>query len=398
MKNLEEKFSIYRSMILGSSSGNQKSSNLSESMELSVLESTGEADPAKKIKTAIETLDHLAERHKSKAKLIRDISTELNQKGEKVIHALQLGNFKYIEEYPKSLNLLEVLVRTDGTRPSYLIENDRIDFSSGAKGDWEQILGASQDRIAEAMQCVGRVELSGEHLGSGFLIAPDLIATNQHVLQVIGQKKRDGSWTLQANAGIDFGRELKGRASKNPRKFKRLIFAGDEIDPANINHTKLDLALIELEPTRVEFLPKRILGIDGSSEWAAASRYTLTAGYPGDPGTAGLAYYGTEVLSMMFGFSYGYKRLSPGQILRPTSVVPGRVSYDASTLGGNSGSVILALGSEGFAAGIHYGGRSSDPRENWGHILSDRLADRGTIGQTALKDILTSYGAVISNS
>ena len=398
MKKYDDKLGQYRSMVFGQEATSNKARSIAESAENTSLESLSDIDQEAKIKTAIETLETLAQRHPKKAKLVHGISRELNDKGEKMLHALQVNNVKYFEEYPKSIELLEVIVRTDGTRPSYLLKNDRIDFSTGVKGEWDEILVASGDRIAGAMECLGRIELSGQHIGTGFLIAPDLIATNQHVLQDVGQRNRNGNWELRADAGIDFGRELNGIGSRTPRKLKAVAFAGDDIDPSSIDHTKLDLALIELEPIDTSFLPLHILGVERNPRWADTDRYIITAGYPGDPGLRGIGMYGTEVLSMIFDYNYGFKRLSPGKTMQTTAVFTGRATHDASTLGGNSGSLILSLGNEGFAAGIHYGGRTGEPRENWGHILGNKLQTKPNRQQNSLEDILKTYGAVISNN
>jgi endonuclease G len=55
----------------------------------------------------------------------------------------------------------------------------------------------------------------------------------------------------------------------------------------------------------------------------------------------------------IFGEVYDTKRLAPGQV---TGVQPGILLHDCSTLGGNSGSVLLDLTS-GEAVGLHFAGR-----------------------------------------
>jgi hypothetical protein len=65
-------------------------------------------------------------------------------------------------------------------------------------------------------------------------------------------------------------------------------------------------------------------------------------------------------------------------------------AHDATTLGGNSGSIVLVIGRENAAAGLHYGGRRSTPRENWGHILGLTLDKTGQSGKT-LRECLNEY-------
>jgi endonuclease G len=55
----------------------------------------------------------------------------------------------------------------------------------------------------------------------------------------------------------------------------------------------------------------------------------------------------------LFGDVYDKKRLAPGQIRQSG---PEELQHDCSTLGGNSGSVVLDLAT-GDALGIHFAGR-----------------------------------------
>ncbi|RZM27760.1 MAG: hypothetical protein EOO88_11540 [Pedobacter sp.] len=356
----------------------------------------GHADS--KLSTSIQALDILANENEENEKEILDMSQKLSIHGAGLLKALDSGNVKYFEEYPKSFALLEVLVRTDGSRPSYLIKQGKIDFSSGASTEWEGILTPDIDRIQDALACIGRVELTGIHIGTGFLIADNLIATNRHVLQAIASRQRDGSWAFKAGAGIDFGREFRGIDSLRPRQLTSVVYAGDEIK-TSIDHNSLDLALIALNECEEDGLPKKNLGIESATDWASEGKYIITAGYPGNPGLGGLTNYGTNVLNLLFKSTYGFKRLAPGQvILGEETAAPGQFSHDASTLGGNSGSPVVLLGTESIAAGIHYGGRLSFPRENWGHILAHYFDRKDSITNKSLRNCLEEYEVEIGAS
>jgi hypothetical protein len=56
-------------------------------------------------------------------------------------------------------------------------------------------------------------------------------------------------------------------------------------------------------------------------------------------------------------------------------------AHDATTLGGNSGSVVLVAGRETTAAALHYGGRATAPLGNFTHVLGSVLSE--TDGRSA---------------
>ena len=79
-----------------------------------------------------------------------------------------------------------------------------------------------------------------------------------------------------------------------------------------------------------------------------ASQYVATVGYP----AADSRIPEHELMSRLFGDKYNVKRLAPGQVQR---LADGLVLHDCSTLGGNSGSPVLALDT-GEVVGLHFGG------------------------------------------
>ena len=54
--------------------------------------------------------------------------------------------------------------------------------------------------------------------------------------------------------------------------------------------------------------------------------------------------------------------------------------------------MLLVPGREGAAAGLHYGGRRSDPRENWGHVLGRVLGEADKSSGKTLREILNQFG------
>ncbi|MFO1168589.1 MAG: hypothetical protein U1E19_10825 [Rhodoblastus sp.] len=152
---------------------------------------------------------------------------------------------------PGNLVNLETIVRTDGTRPSFMIRDGVPDLATSPAGDWTGAIEADNLDFRAALACVGRID-DPSHVqgfrGTGTLVAPNLVLTNRHVAQGIAVQAGNGAWTLKPNIAIDFGHEFKAQKSLNRRVVKSVVFAGAEpIDLNNVVHRKLDVALLELE-------------------------------------------------------------------------------------------------------------------------------------------------------
>ena len=309
-----------------------------------------------------------------------EIANKIVSEGDKAFRILRNEDEeKLARDKGKTLGMLEVIVRLDGSRPSFMIQNGEINRATSPLGSWKDALDASNDSLIEAISCVGRIDIpwmSPGFVGTGFLVQENLILTNRHVLQAAAQQRSDGSWKFHEETAIDFAHEFRATASRNRRALKRVVFCGpDEIDlNANINHKNLDLALIELEAATNENRPRKVLSIDKAPDWADPDIEIFTVGYPGKPI---LGTYTPTLLEQLFQSTFGYKRLAPGLIMPSgQNVQPWTLTHDATTLGGNSGSVVLVAGRETAAAGLHYGGQTTQPRQNWGHILGKILEQK----------------------
>lgn len=310
----------------------------------------------------------------------------------------------------KTIGALETIVRLDGSRPSFMIQNGEINRATSPLGTWANTLDTSNNSLIEAISCVGRIDIPwvpGGFIGTGFLIQENLILTNRHVLQLAARQDADGNWKVSNEAIIDFGHEFRGIQSQNRRQLKRVMFCGpDKIDlNASVDHKKLDLALIELEPATAVNRPSKVLSVDKAPDWTDSEPTIFTIGYPGKPPQDA---YSPILIEQLFQSTFGYKRLAPGLIMPSgQNVQPWTLSHDATTLGGNSGSVVLVAGRETAVAGLHYGGQNAQPRQNWGHILgrvleqpveptdsttSTAAGETATTAHEALIDLLEELG------
>jgi len=353
-------------------------------------------------------LDTASEQMHSAVKEHHEDSSEMHAavdavvgRGGDALKALSRNDAAMFAAEPDLAASLESIVRTDGSRPSFMIRGGAVDPTSSPVGTWKSTLDTSKELLDKAIKCVGRIDAAGAEQGfegTGFLIQKDLIMTNRHVLQVVADKHSSGEWKFKDGVAIDFGHEFRGTDKFPRRTFKSVAFAAkNEIDlEGPINHSNLDLVLIELTPSTGPTADLPVpLAVNVEPDWAGLGQTIYTIGYPGRPPFGSNP---TQLLDQLFKSTFGCKRLAPGLVIKSEVVTaPWTAAHDATTLGGNSGSVVLMIGQEQISAGLHYGGRSVDPRENWAHILGKTLdgVDERT-GKT-VRECLKKFEVVMSD-
>ncbi len=230
---------------------------------------------------------------------------------------------------------------------------------------WEGRLKQAKPALDRAIRAVGRVELKGGELdwvGTGWLVADTIMVTNRHVADV---------FAIRNGKGFTFkiGNDGPMRAS---------VDFLQEIDNANTLVFQLIKPLhIEPEPgPDISFFEIAVVGGDPKLatpiELAAQVKVTenvATIGYP--------AYDSRipepDLMERIYGKLYNKKRLAPGGV---TSVEPSRILHNCTTLGGNSGSVVLDLDS-GRALGLHFSGS----------FLATNYAVRSDVVKKVLADV-----------
>ncbi|MCK1280106.1 trypsin-like peptidase domain-containing protein [Bradyrhizobium sp. 61] len=352
----------------------------------------------RRVSVASEQLHFAVSEHLDDSKELHGFVDEIVGDGAEALKALSQNDAKKLATQPGLLASLEAIVRTDGSRPSFMIRNGEVDLTTSPVGAWKGDIETSRDLLVKGLQCVGRIDVPGSEQGfegTGFLIQKNLVMTNRHVLQVIAEKDGANHWKIKNGCSIDFGHEFRGTKQYPNRALKSVAFAAsDEIDlDAPVNHSNLDLVLIELsDPATAADNPPVPLGVDIAADWADLGQTIYTVGYPGRPI---LGANPTTLLEQLFKSTYGCKRLAPGVVVKSkVNVRPWTVTHDATTLSGNSGSVILVVGREQISAAIHYGGRTAEPRENWGHILGLTFDGVDATSGKSLRDCLNAFDVV----
>ncbi len=284
---------------------------------------------------------------------------------------------------------LEAIVRADGSRPSFLIRNGVVDFDSSPVGTWQGALLHSAEHLPGPLACVGRIDLDGEHEGTGFLVAGDVICTNRHVLQNVAVRSGK-QWQVRPNVSIDFGQEFRAQDSLDRREVLEVLYSGPDTVGDPVDYKKLDLVLLRVSPAAKA--GKQVLSVDIAPDWPDGAVDVYVVGYAAKPA----ANYSPSLLEQLFKVTWGKKRLAPGSTIKPRATSEAwTFGHDATTLNGNSGSVVLVAGREHMAAGIHFGGRRGELAENWGHIFGLTLdAPDLTSGRT-LRECFERVGVVL---
>lgn len=234
----------------------------------------------------------------------------------------------------QELTALEIVVRL--LRPVVLSRQAKLDDLPESPEhnlhpqDLKDLWSDFRTKVEPLLYSIGRVELAtGTHVGTGFLVADGLIATNRHVLGVLTL----GSEALASGTARMVFKQEAG--ATNPPEH---IVALDEVAAI---HPKLDMVLLRLKK-----LGRPILQIDATP--AADGTRVAVVGYPAkDPVNNPL------FLSGVFQNKFGVKCAALGEVLDGTESPA--LFHDCSTTQGNSGSPIFSL-TTGRVAGIHRAG------------------------------------------
>ena len=241
----------------------------------------------------------------------------------------------------------ETIVRPTA-RPVMVIRDNRatIEFLGPDSQVWASRITAAQSILDAVIPAVGRVEVNNHPdfpwVGTGWLVAEDLIVTNRHVAREFGRRGTAGfTFRIGINGGpmtarLDFLEEDQ-RAPSLEYGVSDIVW----IAPPN----DADVAFLRLtRMVRDRPLPPAV----PLAESIQPDEFVAAIGYPArDPRVPD-----QDLVRQIFGDVYEKKRLAPGQIIEASE---DELEHDCSTLGGNSGSLLVSLRT-GRAVGLHFSG------------------------------------------
>lgn len=211
-----------------------------------------------------------------------------------------------------------------GPLPEY--ERADPDEQAARQQAWKRF----SDRLRPYLYSIGRIDsgTGDRNWGTGFLVRPGLLLTNKHVLfQAAAGSDRLEPGQLQVN----FRQEWHETDSENPLPVLSVLRV----------HATLDMALLEIpeNPERPAVPFAASPPVEGSEVVAIGYPYEDVANSP-------------QMMDRIYEGRYGVKQAAPGEVIE---VAGDHFSHDCSTLGGNSGSPVLALAS-GQVVGLHRSG------------------------------------------
>ena len=254
----------------------------------------------------------------------------------------------------KTLGEVESIVLALG-RPVLNVQDNTFNtdgLPADAKSrEWVKRLAERKDLLDARIPSIGRINLKNHTytwVGTGWMIAPDIVVTNNHVARFFAGP--DGSGTgfpfkknpdgLLIKPSIDFRQEHQ-RDAENEFRLSEVLYMSGSDDP-DVAFLRIGTAISENATLPVP--------VPLADEPAAVDQQVAVIGYPArdsqipDP----------VLMREIFGDIYDVKRLAPGAISGFTPENR-QTKHDASTLGGNSGSAVLDLAT-GRAVGLHRAG------------------------------------------
>jgi S1-C subfamily serine protease len=237
---------------------------------------------------------------------------------------------------------LEAIIVLQG-RPALLIRNGR--FADPPDG-WSKLARPDvRPRIESTLPSVGRIEVSGhpaglDWIGTGFLVAEDVVMTNRHVAVEFARTPDGRKWEFipRMTSRIDYVEEYQ---APERAEFKITAIVGV--------HADVDLALLRVSRRGSSGAkPRRPLPLAGSPT-IKPDREVYVVGYPASDSRR------NDPIEMrrIFEDIFDVKRLQPGRVLTGGTR---EFEHDCSTLGGNSGSCVVDLETH-QVIGLHFQGR-----------------------------------------
>ncbi|AKJ28184.1 DNA/RNA non-specific endonuclease [Caldimonas brevitalea] len=251
----------------------------------------------------------------------------------------------------ESRPLSEAIVRAVA-RPVLMIENHKVTLPNSDV--LSRRIGKFAPVFEPTLRSVGRVELVGhpalEWVGTGWMVEEGIVVTNRHVASEFARRDATGKGYvfIRSQLGtevlprIDFHEEYRSVVAAEFR-IERVLYIAPH------SETAPDVAFLKVVPGETAGLPTPIEPVADLRKHLRERRFMAVVGYPARDSRSD-----SRLMDRIFGDVYDVKRFSPGEVMT-VHKDNWFFEHDATTLGGNSGSVILDL-QTGKALGLHYAG------------------------------------------
>lgn len=245
---------------------------------------------------------------------------------------------------------LESVIHVRG-RPPIRVLGDHLESLEHYPGSelWQDFIADFEDRITAAASVTGGIFVDAFETGnprwlqgSAWLIAPNRVVTNRHVLlpsngeKLIKENGNELNATVREDFKIDieFAADDRVPAAKVTRRVINVLYVAKPGDA-------VDVAVLAIEP----YDSKPLLLAEAA---IVPPKNLYVVGHPG------LVESVPDEVKAVFGNPDGKKRVSFGQLLGVLECGDTMV-HDASTVGGYSGGPVMGI-SNGLVVGLHYYG------------------------------------------
>jgi endonuclease G len=262
------------------------------------------------------------------------------------------------------------------TRPVFLVQDslvtppaDTNTFAGGESAVISDRMTASAPHLQAAIPSVGRINLANhykEWVGTGWVVKPEIAVTNRHVAEFFAARdgntfpfRKADSYRV-VKASIDWRREY-ARPAESVVRAEEVLWIEPDGGP--------DLALIRIRATDDDgnATPGPIQLMSQDDVDASVGSWVAVIGYPAQSSENRL-----DDQQRIFDGIYNVKRVAPGTVMAVTP--DGQLIHNATTMGGNSGSVVVDMAT-GQAVALHFGGFEGDRNMAvQAPVLADRLA------------------------
>ena len=249
---------------------------------------------------------------------------------------------------------LETIVREG--RPALFVKDNQVTREDSRV---DKVSEEMVRRVIEAapvinplIPLVGRIDAENhpsgnDYLGTAWLIDANVVVTNRHVAELFARHEggrfvfKPGRFAEPLRLSLNWRREHR----RNPREedaveIKRVIW----IEP---DDRKADIAFLEIGARSDGTRQDRIELAESNGE---PDLHVAVIGYPARASADIIP--DQERMDDIYGGVFDVKRVAPGQLDKDSR---GWATHDCTTLGGNSGSVVVDMAT-GRAVGLHFAG------------------------------------------